>query len=288
MPSILDELTWIPPAMGFRGAAPASSMSIAFSTRDSQRNLRVGSPWFIRSLLPEQFGKHWSESCGLLRRKEIPIFCSADMLQKVPAKDLPVRFAVRNNSQPLRVLDLKTADILELDCRDSQDCHWSWPLEVGTLARLPSFVGAVRQAAGGTTPIGLSLPVGVHKADLASCIQAQVDFLTLIDDGDSQLGGDGLLIESLASTRALLIKAGQPQLPVLVVTSPQSIEHALKLLAIGATAISLDSLLHNAMTGATIPMQILPIGCWAVLGPASRPRQSCMSPNVFWMNWQDV
>jgi hypothetical protein len=246
--SILDELVFAPSEIPELDPMRNQDRSIALGVRDSARRLRIGSPWFVRGFAFESLGKSWSALCGLLRAADIPIYASCESLEVVPAAAIPKRYAKRFSNEPLVTLELKTADAFELDCRSRASLQWAWPAEFDSASKLATFVSAVRSATGGTTPVGISLPVGASKVDLQKCDAAKADFVVLIDDSGSLNADAALVLSGLAATHPSFIDAQQPNFPIFLVADPRNIEAAIKLLALGATAVSLDTLLRDAMT----------------------------------------
>lgn len=246
--NILDELLFVPGALPSIGPPQSSDLSIALPIRDGKRHLRVGSPWFVRELTGNLVGKSWNTICGLLKAAEIPIFATCESLETVSAVAVPKRYAKRFSNEPLVALELKTADAFELDCRDSASLRWAWPTEFATSASLATFVQAVRMAAGGTTPIGIGLPVGADSVDLRKAQSAQADFLVLNDDVGSLESGGELLVESLTTARQIFAESQQATFPILVVTNLAKVDDGLKLLALGATAINVDGLVKVSLS----------------------------------------
>ncbi len=242
---ILDELCFVqaPLLNANRSLIPVASphdlTACSIPVFEGQRAFKFAAPYFVRALGPTRLGSAWSTFCGLLRTRGIPLFSSVQALDKVPVADVPARWGIRFADEPINANDLKTADAFELGCHDRAQRNWRWPAEVSPLQVEP-FVFATRMAAGADTPIGVSLPLGCQSADMQQCISANVDFINLIARFPRL---DACDINSLVVCRQLVEKSPRPNLPILVTAPIGDIEHAHKLLMLGATAVCLDDLL---------------------------------------------
>ncbi|MEZ6138259.1 MAG: hypothetical protein R3C53_25530 [Pirellulaceae bacterium] len=265
MHSLFDELSFSCAALPINTSAAELDTTFTIPTMGSQRRLQVGMPWFVRHPKPKWLGKQWPVLCGLLRSAGIPIYGPVEHLADVPAASLPLRFATRQNASPFNSLEMKTADALEICLRpESDEAAWSWPSEFGQVTDLANFVQTVRVAAGGNTPIGVSLPVGAANTDLEACLAAQVDFLTFV--ADPNLDDEAVLIEGLTRARRRIEQADRA-LPILLVAHPRDVGQCVKLLALGASCLSIDSLLESTVD--TRPAQ--PVSAGGMLSGISLP-----------------
>ncbi len=243
MPSLLDELVFAQPSLTFTPPPVSVNLSLAFEVKGSTRKLQFGMPWFLRQPLQQILAARWPAFCGRIRAHRIPMFCRVDQFEQVAASQLPIRLARRELGQPFNPQELRTADALELDCFNSAVQCWQWPLELVTKERLNTFVQAVRDATSSLSPIGLSLPSGASNADLEFCIEAACDFVTLVSTETESASNHAIMVEGLTRARDLFQSAGA-QIPILVVLPIRNAEHALKLLAVGASAVCIDSLVN--------------------------------------------
>lgn len=241
-PSLLDELVFVPPSLPFTPPPVSVNLSLELQVKGSSRKLLWGMPCFLRQPPVATLASRWPNFCGRIRAHGIPMFCRAVQLEQLAATQLPIRLAKRQLGQPFDPQELRTADALEIDCFHSVGKCWQWPLELASSNQLKTFVQAARDATTSLTPIGLSLPSGACNQDLDLCLDAECDFLTLVStDGDS--GGVAVMVEGLTRARERF-QAANVRLPILVVLPLQQPEHVLKLLALGASGICIDSLIN--------------------------------------------
>ncbi len=244
--AILEELMFTQAELPGASAASSTSEAVPVARTDcsvavyeGQRKFKFSVPYFVRGLGRAELGLAWSPFCGLLRGHGIPVFSDVKSLEGVPASAVPARWACRYIDEPIDATELKSADAFELMCRSRDARSWCWTSEVGMM-QLESFVFAVRMAAGGDTPIGVGLPLGCHDADIERCVSANVDFISLVARF-SQLDAND--IRSVIRCRHIAQQAKRPDLSIFVTAPLRDIQHAHKLLALGATAICVDELL---------------------------------------------
>lgn len=234
----------------------------------SQRASQLRSPYFIRMLTTAELGAAWTPLCSVLRRHEIPIFSSVESLGRVPAASIPARWSGRPVDEPFQSTELTTADLFEVSCLSRDQRRWIWPREISA-ERLDGLLRSVRAAAGGDTPVGLNIPLGCHVSDLQRCLAADIDFIslscthTLAQSADAQLrspaavgvAAGGLLsgiflagdLHSVVLCRQILQQLKRPQLPLLVTAPVVDFEQAHKLLALGASAVSIDHIVRQSI-----------------------------------------
>lgn len=242
---LLDDLVFASPPLRLDRIASPIQPKLTLGIGGSSRKLQLSSPWFIREAPPQQLAASWPEFCGLLRSHGIAMFCKGEQLDKLAAASIPVRFSRRRVDQPFSPLELRTADALELDGESSDTDRWGWPPELGELERLPTLIQAIRDATANTVPIGLSLPIGACNADLNWCVQAAVDFVTLVEPAEATPAAEAVLVEGLVRARERFDAAQLQSLPILMVTQLRNTDSALKLIALGASAVCIDRLVHQ-------------------------------------------
>lgn len=271
---LLDELVFVRPPLAWTPQASPCDYSHTLQVAGTEHQLQFASPWFLRHLPAELNGQHWSLLCPLLRKHHVSVYCAVEKFEGVPAAAVPIRLSQRNVGEPLRSLDFKSADAFEVTCQTAASlAGWRWPSELGEPARLPALLSTLRVAAGGTTPIGIGLPLGAATGDIDACLAAPVDFVSLIDDSSGGAAADEtLLVESLVRTRHRCVEQGQPQLPILLAADIQQPDHLLKLLALGATAVSIDGLLQPALRALAPPAAQTPTGMLSGISSLTPPK----------------
>ena len=241
---ILDELSFAPAALapldpqGSRGAS-AADVRIPIAG-EADAGYRMASPFFVRETQPTPWGTAWPLLCQLLARHGVPMFTPASALGGLPATDAPPRFGLRYAGEPIDADELRTAGLFELACHQRDSVRWGWSAEASA-ELLPDLVRAVRRAAGAAVPIGLGLPLPSHPSDLRHAVDSEADFLTLVSRSRSLDIAD---IVAIRSARRLCDGIRPQRPPALLVAAPVGrVDHAIKLLALGATAVCIDALL---------------------------------------------
>lgn len=277
--TLLNELEYArAPMLGSASEQTSLAPSLARSmpVSGSQRAIQLRSPYFIRMLGASELGAAWAPLCSSLRRHGIPIFSSVESLDGVPAVSVPARWSGRPVDEPFESIELTTADLFEVSCLSRDQRQWRWPSEI-SVDRLDGLLRSVRAAAGGDTPVGLNLPLGCHRDDLQRCLAADIDFISLsrtqtaAHSTDSQVGGTaasgieagGLQasvflagdLHSVVLCRQMLQQLNRPQLPMLVTAPVVDIEQAHKLLALGASAVSIDQIVRQSIVSDMLPRQ---------------------------------
>lgn len=212
------------------------SLIVNGSGREHQINL----PYFVRQLTPSELGITWVPLCNILRQHGIPLFSSVAALQEVPAASVPARWGIRYINEPIEGTEVTTADAFELSCQDRSRSEWGWSSELRP-EQMGALVSAVREAAGGDIPIGISLPLGAHADDLRHALAAGADFISLIARTARLQATD---VHGLVHCRKLANQLSRNHLPILVTAKIASQEQAHKLLALGASAVCIDDLLR--------------------------------------------
>ena len=274
---LLDELCYhageLPISAG-RGGCPPPEISCRLATAESQRGLQLASPYFTRDFSPRSLGAAWLPFCQLLRQHGVLLFSPASHLEQVPAAAVPARASTHFINQPLDPLEITTADAIEIACADDRRRSWAWSCELSP-SQLPDFLSAVRQAAGGDTPVGVGLPADCHAADIHRVLHAGVDFISLTSRSRR---GEVADIYGLVQCRRLACQAGRSALPILIAVPVSDIDRAHKLLALGATAVSLDGLLQPLLAAALRPSSSSELGGGLLSGLA--PAATRKSPTL--------
>lgn len=241
---LLDEIFFMPGTLPVSDGpfAPSQKFSTlcGISVRASSRTFQFNLPYFVSQLGPKQLGNGWISFCGLLRRCGVPLFSSVAPLHAVPAASVPARWSRHNINTALDATELNSADALEIACCAPDERTWEWSSELQP-EQFGGFVSAVRMAAGGDTPIGIGLPLGCHTADMRRAMEAQVDFIHLHARGKRLEANE---LHSLVQMRNLSDKHQTVRLPILLSAPLSELTHAHKLLALGATAVCIDTLLQ--------------------------------------------
>jgi hypothetical protein len=248
---IIDDLVVTSTALSPASPGSANAAQTAVHLRSATGpGLKFWFPFFVRGLSPANVSVRWPAICGLLRRHGLPIFSTVAELTAVSAADSPARIAVRNLNQPFAKSELSCADAIVLNNQDLRG-FWVWPYEVDGPHDLQRLVGILRQATEGQLPIGMTLPLGAKQADLRVCIESKIDFLTLAFSSENLAMGSSNIASftalSVHAARRFCVESGMVNLPILVDSPITASEHLIKLLAMGATAVNVASVIRHAM-----------------------------------------
>jgi len=251
--SILDEVIVTPvalmPALPC-GYGPAISTARTIHT-PAGRKLQLNAPFFAKGLSASQMSTNWPVVCGILRAKGLPIYATVQELQAVPGAQVPARIAQRFLGQPLIHDEVTLSDAFELVNCNRNGSGWSWPYEISSGRDLKTLVTTLRAATGGEVPIGMTLPLNAKAADVRMCLDSSVDYFTLMHCAESLASTSEVVASQAAlgivSARKLCAQYGRTKIPLLLDAPITNIEHVLKLLALGASAINVATIIRDAM-----------------------------------------
>lgn len=254
--SILDDLIFFPNALMPAlpdGYGPAISTARAIHS-SSVRKLQLNAPFFVRGLSASQLETNWSVVCGILRANGLPLYATCQDLQMVPAAQVPARFAQRFLGGPLVHSEVMTADAFELVNSTESGSGWSWPYEIGSARDLKNLVSTLQAATGGEIPIGINLPLNAQLADVRMSLDSSADYLTLTYCPECLAASPehvaNLAAIGIVSARKLCAQFGRAKMPLMLDAPIVRNDHLVKLLALGATAINIESVVRNAMPAA--------------------------------------
>ncbi len=270
--TLLDELEFVQAELTSKAlpATVVSTLRVPIAISGSPKPHFIAAPLFVRSLNSRDMPAAWRTFCALLRKHGIPLFSPVAALSKVSAAEVPARWSGRDVDQPFTLDELTTADLFEVRSHDHSGQLWQWPVYYSSASpttaspttaglmsdKLASLISSVRLVAGGDVPIGICLPLGCQVSDLRNCLSADVDFISLVSRR-SELSASDLC--SLVQCRQLCEELNRPTLPLLVSAPVVSVDHVAKLLALGATAISIDAILkpiiQQSLTALSTPQE---------------------------------
>ncbi len=239
---LLDEIDYAQGPL-IRTAKPPVAIEQAIPVSGSSCSSAWRSPYFTRALGPADSRGAWLPFCSLLRRHGIAMFSPSEALAEIPAASAPARWSGRATGEPFDFDELASAELFEITCFDRVRRQWKWPSEVAS-DRINGLLRSVRAVSRSDAPIGVSLPLGCHRDDLRLCQSADVDFISLSCRFANFEASD---LHSLVQCRRLAVQLGRPQLPILVTAPVVNFSQAHKLLALGASAVSLDEILRPAL-----------------------------------------
>lgn len=241
MNRLLEQYVFVPSRLASEKASQAEkTLCSPVQAAGSERKLQMGLPLFCKRPVGKSMSAQWNDLCGLLKEFGVLVQCDVHALESVSAAQVPLRIAERQNGTPLHVDEVQTADLITLRTRGSLGV-WAWPAEIegdDPAQLLPELIAALRGCTGGNTPVGISLPAGVDRVDLANAVAAQADYLVL-ESAENDVGE--LTLWSLATARRLADEMHHGYMPILLDAPAQNSGDILKLLALGASFVCADA-----------------------------------------------
>lgn len=237
-------------------------------------------PFFARRSPVASSDVNWPAYCGLLRDMGISLHTGFSEVESLSDVNVPMRIASRGYDQGFDLPDVTSADAVLLDCvagLGGQRCS-HLPLETAGWHELKQLVECMRQVVGRGTPIGLGILAGDIYADVSNALAARVDYVILefAEFSKDSTAALDLLAWSVVAARNACVQSGAPKFPIYIDAPLTNIEHMVKLLALGATALSLDGLTASALPTAAPTSVPVPKGLLSGIG--SLPVKT--APNV--------
>ncbi len=246
--SLLDEIVLLPCALPWlrplrlpAQSDPLEQLSIRLG-RNPQVGLQLRAPWILGSTGPARASSAWEQLCKRIKSFGLALQCQASDLEKVPIELVPLRIAGQLVEQPFSASEFESADLIEVTLKSARDDRWGWPPELVRDENLSAWISALRLSGGTSTPIGIGFPIGVDAHSVESIVLAGADFISL---HAQHCASDELIVESLIGVRRTLTAVGCVDVPVLLRTAHYQPEHLVKLLALGASMITIDDFLAN-------------------------------------------
>jgi hypothetical protein len=274
--ALLDDLELVPATLETLSSLrfqPPGSLAFQLPAPTGRRVLTRPVPLFSRRPPLDMRSPLWPAYCQLLKELGIALYASHQSLEQLPVASVPVRFGFRAAAEPLERLELETAEAFELSCAldvnpaleycepkpvngatRGPETFPAIPLELSHCSEMPALLTAIRELADGSTPVGIGLHAGHVAHDVRWAANAGADFIVLEFPGNlpsQSLAGESLTL-AVAHARDTLQQLPRP-LPLLVDAPLSDPEDIGKLLALGATAVSVDQLI-----AATLPAPARP------------------------------
>lgn len=237
-------------------------------------------PLFARRSPMASSDVNWPAYCGLLRDLGVPLQSSFSEVESLSDVNVPLRMIRRDYDEGFDFADLTSADSVLLDCAATYNGNRCsrLPLETAGWHELKQLVEGLRQVVGVRTPIGLGMLAGDIYTDVSNALAARVDFV-MLEFPEFRTASNAALSHlawCVVAARNACAQSGSPAFPVFVDAPLTNMEHMIKLLALGGTALSLDGLAASALPSA-IPASVpLPKGLLSGIG--TLPVKS--APNV--------
>lgn len=203
--------------------------------RRSAEPLNFGLPLILRDITSDQVGEAWEAFATLMHRLEIPVRSPATAWSNFSGeRPLSLNWCSADKGvQPEAVQD---ADLFEIDLRTSNRQAWGTRPELSSSATFTAMVDTLRLV-GGPKTIGATIPAGASPDDIELVCQSNVDFVTVVERSQLSLLG-------LSTLRAVKEVGGDRHLAVILDTTVESHDDIVKCIGLGASAVTLDSLLR--------------------------------------------
>jgi hypothetical protein len=238
--SLLDEIVFSSSPMAPLPPVPKpAKTSFSLGGKENLRPLQIGGPWMVCNTSPSQAAAKWSDLCTRLSDRGLLLECPVNALEKLPVASIPRRLFRQSVGTSLILEELQSADIVEVTCQHKESGSWGWPPEVDSTASMQDWLASVRHVIGKNTPFGIGVKSGIDQASIEAICNWPIDFVSLRDDGPIEL-----FVDSITRMRIHFHERSKDK-PILVRTSNKRADHLLKILSLGASAVTIDGLLAD-------------------------------------------
>jgi hypothetical protein len=198
---------------------------------------------------------------------------------------VPLRFARRGCDEGFDTLELETAEAIEISCsrRLQAGSIAQFPLEISAWHELKVLIDTLRDLSSSGTPIGLGIVAGDVGADIANALAARADFVILelptsTTPAQPSAAELDMLVWSVVAARAACTNAHAPYFPIYVDAALTRADDLIKLLALGASAVSIDALAQACLPATSAPAASYPKGMLSGIGGLPKATTANVSP----------
>lgn len=181
----------------------------------------------------------WKNACAVMRQQQVAVFATHEKAPSIEPEAMPIRIAQAFAGEPIDFDDIVTASAIVVNCWQRTTRNSRWPSEADA-RQLGSYLDAIRVASGGSIPVGVGFQVGVCQQDVVSAVEAGVDFLSVVSD---ERFVSIQHVVALRKIRSACLAAGGQDFVVLATLPAMTAEEILKLVAVGASMVSVDAML---------------------------------------------
>ncbi len=248
---------------------PGSAAVPVSATALVAKNYTQGAPLFARHSPIAASDVNWPAYCGLLRDCGILLQASFAEVEALSDVNVPLRMIRRSFDEGFDLVDLSSADTVLIDCsvRVNGRKVSRLPLEIQGWHELKAMTESLRQIVGPGSPIGLNIIAGDVYTDVSNALAARVDYVVLeFTESLHPTTALNHLAWRVTAARTACIQAGQPYFPIYVDAPLTNSEHMVKLLALGASALSVDALLAGSVPASTSTALPVPKGLLSGIG----------------------
>ncbi len=246
---ILSEITLFPPAWNWTSAQTSPFQE------EGPKPFYQGRFWTRIALwpkLPQNATSIWLatlRTLGVFATAESPSFSDLP-LNRIPKRVLPIY----PDSFPAPE-EFDTADAIELQLMvpqtlppPSTPSGW-WkrqlPYDATSLTMLVKKLDAIRYSLPHPLPVGIAITKGRIDEDFPMIVRAKPDFVSIVDGNFPRNEPSVPDCWYAQRSRKLAAESDQASLPIFIEADVETGDEAIKLLAMGATAITVDSIFHR-------------------------------------------
>lgn len=251
----IDDLIFRLASLDASRGANVVSLQVEFDRQVGAKTFAQSVPLLARR--PPFASNHplWPAYCALLKQLGVPLQTIAASLESLAVADVPLRFARRELDEGFDCLELETAEAIEISCAGTGTLGRApqFPLEISAWHELKSLIDTLRELSTSQTPIGLGMVAGDVHTDIGNALAAGADFIILefphratsqeptADDLDT-------LLWSVVAARGAVEQTGRLHYPLYVDAGLARIDDLIKILALGASAVVIDTLVSHSLT----------------------------------------
>ncbi|HBE66807.1 MAG TPA: hypothetical protein DDW52_01530 [Planctomycetaceae bacterium] len=235
---VLDELYFANAPMRRAGEASADVTLGHRIATDRCNALDLPTPLILSGTERWKLPNVWQRFCGILQRQQIGVYATEQDFPDVEATDLPIRFANIYAGEPITFSDVTSADAVQVNCWQRGSLNARWPSEAGA-AQIADYFSAIR-AATGNVPLGVGFRVGTSDADVRTAIDAGADYLCIASNERFVSVQHVALLNKM---RRACIEADRKEAVIIAELPAARPDEMLKLIAIGASVVALDTML---------------------------------------------
>jgi hypothetical protein len=217
------------------------SLKVKLPPRNGRSELELPTPWIFCGLNSAVHPKNWPSVCQQLVDCGVSIEFPTAASSGPPAGSAAKRLYRLEIEQPLRAARSNGASLIEVTCRSALRSQWGWPPEVNTPDLLEAWLLSIRAALGDGIPLGLGFPAIASKSVFLQAARLDIDFISIHCEPSQSLD---CTVHALTSLRQTLDDANRSHLPIIVRTRSSNPEYQVKLIALGASMVSIDNLLR--------------------------------------------
>ncbi len=220
----------------------------------------------------------WPAYCGLLKDFGIPLQSNVAALESLSVTNVPVRFAKRSIDEPYVAMEIETAEAVEINCvkKTGKLSVAHFPHEIQDWPELKVAIECLREIASSHTPIGIGIPAGDVAADILNALAAKADYVVL-EFPETTTGTDlDFILWGVSTARAACTRIAN--FPIYVDAPILELDHFVKLLAVGASAVTIDALARQCLPAPTTAPSSIPRGMLSGLGTFPSAPAPSVSP----------